>query len=289
MKLRCLAALFNLAALAWAAEPCADVPLCARLAKPQQVFFLGEAVAERQRDGHQPEYRFTVREVLHGLEPDTEAVVVETGEGAPPSGALLIQARRAEDGRLIRTDCELAEPEDAAGAMLAELRTLRTRDASLAVKVRDRGGRRPANLRILLEGAASRLADRDAHFAGLAAGHYRVTAEALGYESQARETEVAPGGCPVIDIILNGTAEIAGSVDENTTITAIDAGTQAVMSSAAVGEDGRYRLTGLPAGKYVLTAGPSFYPGFPHRADATVVELGPGQRVEINFWNVKRK
>jgi hypothetical protein len=268
-------------AAAGAAEKCADVPLCVRVAAPSQVFFIGEAMAERQREGHKPEYRFAVQEMLLGLPVDTENVIVETSEGLPPSGQLLIQATLLVDGTLTRADCDYVTSDLAAAD---QFRLFRSAPASLAVKVIDARQRIPRDTRIMLDGPTSRLAEREARFSDLTPGSYRITVTATGYQDKLHEAELQPGSCPAIDIRLAGTAELTGLTQPGETIRAIDADNRAEASSAQAAQDGRYRLAELPPGRYVLSTGSSFYPGFAHRADASVIQLAPGGKVELNFW-----
>lgn len=286
MKLGVLGALIGITALT-AAEECADVPLCVRVGTPKQVFFVGEATDERQREGRKPEYRFQVREVLLGIAPETETVVVETAEGTPPTGLLLLQARLLDDGNLERGECDYAAPDTSAQQALQELRGLRSAKASLTVKVVDVRGRNPEDLRIKLDGPMSRLADREARFGDLAPGRYRLTASAPGYQTKSEEKDVLPGACPVVEIKLAGTGEIAGGVTPPEEIQAVDAEGIAVAASAMPSDQGRYRLGELPPGRYVLTNGTAYYPGARSRADAVVIHLGPGQKVEINHWNLR--
>lgn len=289
MKPRFFIALLSAAGWLPAAERCEDVQFCARVAGPRQVFFVGEAVAERQRDGRLPEYRFAVREILLGLEPGTEHVVIESEEGTPPTGPLLIQARWQEDGNLARGECDLVAAESAAGPMRDQLGMLKSALASLSVTVRDVRGRAPADVRITIDGPVGRLADRDARFTDLAAGAYRITAAAPGYETKSHDTELTPGSCPALEMRLAGSAEITGIAAPGVSILAIDADSRAEAARAASDTDGRYRLSALPPGRYVLSNGSSFYPGSPHRSDATVVDLGVGAKVEVNVWSLKRE
>ncbi len=278
-----LVALFGLARIGAAGE-CAELPLCARLAQPGAAFFVGEAVSERHRDGHKPEYRFQVREVLIGLAPGTDYAVVETDEGAPPAGLLLVEARVVGDGTITRGQCDLAEPDAAAIDMLGELRRLRTVDAVLSVKASDARGRVPADVRILADGPLSRMAERDGRFPGLVPGAYRVTVSALGYQTKSHEMDLLPGSCPAVEIRLAGTAELTGATRPGERIRAIDADGEALAATATADGQGWFRLPGLPPGRYVLSGGSTFYPGSPLRADASIIHLGPGAKVELNGW-----
>ena len=278
-------ALFGFTLIA-AAEECADVPLCKRLAAPRQVFFAGEAIAERQREGRPPEYLFQVREVLSGLAPATETVIVETSEGTPPAGWLLMQAHLLDDGvALGRGECDYVAPESASIDALAALR--RSADASLAVSAIDARGHMPDEVRIAVDGPISRMADRDGRFYNLVPGAYRVTVTAPGYRTTSQAADLPAGSCPAIVVNLPGAAEIAGVARPGEIIQAFDAASQAVVATASAGSDGQFRLSELPPGQYVLSNGSLFYPGFPHRADASVIDLGPGVTRALSAWHPK--
>jgi hypothetical protein len=286
MPPRILIAIALLARIANAGE-CADLPLCARVAQTNPVFFVGEAVAERHRQGHQPEYLFRIREVLTGIASNSEHAVVETDEGPPPAGLLLVEARLAEGGRLTRGECDLAEPDSSAFEMLAALRRLHSSEASLRVAVTDVRGRTPEELRVLVDGPISRPAERDGKFPHLVAGAYRITASAHGYEAKLHDTELRPGSCQTVEILLAGTAEIAGLTAAGRMVQAIDADSQAIAATTAADSQGRYRLSALPPGRYVLSTGSLFYPGEPRRIDASVILLGPAGKVELRPWSLR--
>ena len=267
---------------------CADLPLCTRLGAPGAVFFAGEAVAERHRDGRQPEYLFRVREPLVGLARETETVVVETGEGPPPEESLLLQARRREDGTLVRGECDYAAAVRTAGDALSTLRRLAWAEGSLIVKVADAHGRTPETARLMVDGPVSRSADRGGQFPPLPAGDYRITVSAYGYETRTRAVTLRAGSCLEVELPLPGTGEIAGWITSVETVHVVDAdsGTDLpILSTIPV--NGRYRLTGLPPGRYLIRTGATFYPGTPHRLAAAVVQTGPGQKVELNAWNLR--
>ena len=193
-------ALFGPAPVAKAAGECPDLPLCARLAKPRVAFFLGEAVAERHREGRQPEYRFQVREAITGLPPALAYGVIETAEGVPPSGLHLIQARLSnEDGVLSRDRCDFAAPYLEAQNELDLLRRSPAADAALTVKVSGVQDHAPGEVRILADGPLSRWADRDGRFPALAPGVYRLTISAPGYRTGMHVIALAAGGCSRIE------------------------------------------------------------------------------------------
>ncbi len=284
--------ILSLAGLLMAAEAagaeCADLPLCSRLGAPEVVFFAGEAVAERHRDGRQPEYLFRVRELLVGLPRETESVVVETSEGPPHEELLLLQARRREDGTLVRGECDYATTVRAAGEALSTLRRLAWAEGSLVVKVKDAHGRTPETARLIADGPVSRGADRGGQFPPLPTGDYRITASASGYETRTRAVMLRAGSCLEVELPLPGTAEIAGWINSGATVHVVDAdsGTDLpILSTVPV--DGRYRITGLPPGRYLIRAGAIFYPGTPHRIDAAIIQTGPGQKVELKAWNLR--
>lgn len=268
--------------------PCADLPICARLVQPEVVFFSGEAVAERQREGRQPEYLFRVRERLLGLTSEIETVVVETGEGPPSEELLVLQARRNKDGTLVRSECDYARVARSAGDALSALRRLAWAEGSLRVKVVDAYGRAPETAQVVVDGPISRSADRSGQFPPLPAGDYRLMVSASGYETSTRAVAVRPGSCVEVELPLRGTSEIAGWIDSSQSVHVVDAesGTD-LPTLTTMPIDGRFRLTGLPPGRYLLRTGATFYPGTPRRADAAVIHAGPGQRVELSGWNLR--
>lgn len=190
------------AALAGAAGGCEEMPLCSRIAVPGVVFFVGEATEERSRDGHDPEYRFRVREPLVGLAPGTEWVTIETAEGPPPAGLLLVQARRrGEDGSLERRECDFASPDFSRREELTMLRRMAL-ESSASLQVVVRGEVDAAQVRIWVDGPISRLAGASGRFPSLPAGVYRVTVSAPGHEEDSHRAELPAGSCPVIEIPL---------------------------------------------------------------------------------------
>lgn len=276
-----------IAAKAAGAE-CVDLPICARLGEPEVVFFSGEAVAERQREGRQPEYLFRVRERLLGLTGETETVVVETGEGPPSEELLVLQARRMKDGTLVRSECDYARVARSAGDTLSILRRLAWAEGSLKVKVVDAFGRAPETARVVVDGPISRDADPNGQFPLLPPGDYRLMVSASGYETSTRAVALRPGSCVEIELPLPGTSEIAGWITSTQTVHVVDAESGADLPTlTAMPIDGQYRVKGLPPGRYLLRTGATFYPGTPRRADAAVIHAGPGQRVELNAWNLR--
>lgn len=196
-----------------AAGECASLPLCARLAKPRVAFFLGEAVAERHREGRQPEYRFQVREAITGLPPSLSYVVVETEEGVPPPGLLLIQAHLSgEDGVLSRDRCDFAAPALEVQDDLDLLRSLHATDAALTVTVAGFRGKAPEETRILADGPISRWADRDGGFPPLPPGVYRLTVSAPGYRTSSQVAAFAAGACHQLEIRLDTAGETAAAI-----------------------------------------------------------------------------
>ena len=184
------------------------MPLCARLAKPRVAFFLGEAVAERHREGRQPEYRFQVREAITGLPPGLSYLVVETEEGVPPPGLLLIQAHfSGEDGVLSRDQCDFAAPHLEAQGELDLLRRLHATDAALTVTVTGARGPAPEETRILADGPISRWADRAGRLPPLPPGVYRLTVSAPGHRTGSQVALLAAGACPQVEIRLDAAGE----------------------------------------------------------------------------------
>ena len=196
-----LVVVFFRTALIAAAAECAELRLCARLAKPRVVFFVGEAVAERHREGRQPEYRFQVLEPITGLPPGLPYVVIETGEGVPPSGALLIQAHLSDaDGVLLRERCDFAASRLESIDELNALRRLLAVEPAVTVKISDAQGKPLEQTRLLAEGPISRWADRDGQLPPLPPGLYRLTASAPGYRISSRVAEFAAGACHEVEI-----------------------------------------------------------------------------------------
>lgn len=177
------------AASAVCAAECEDAPFCARI-RPGAVFFVGEAVAERERPGHLPEYRFVVREPLLGMPRELADAVIETGEGPPPLGRLLIEVRENGDGAYTRGACNFVEHEAQA---LNEIALLRRPGVDVSLRVTIPGA--AAEERVSVEGPLTRIAEStgpgDWLFPRLPAGRYRLFAGGAAV----RELELLPESC----------------------------------------------------------------------------------------------
>lgn len=301
------------ATAAAAAEPdCADVPLCARL-RPDAVFFVGEAVEERHLPGRLPEYKFLVREALRGLAEGTELIVIESPEGAPPHGRLLVEARSVTEGRFARGHCDYARPADDDGAQ-ADLALLRERgaSASIAVSLVDRSQRQLAaeslaSTRVWIEGALHRAADRSPDSssrtqftaANLPPGRYRIGVQAPGYETAAHSETLAAGACDTVTVSLHGSASIHGRI-RNASLSAASAWIRLidpaqtpglVIAEARTDGDGGFALTGVAPGRYLMSFGTAagsdaapqlYYPGLAERDRAAFIEVAPGARIMLD-------
>lgn len=286
-----LAILIALATQAVNAAECPDLPFCARL-RPGAVFFVGEAVEERQLPGRVPEYRFLVREVLTGLHlaPGSELVVVETSEGAPPAGRLLVEARATEDGRLVRDECHYVRPDHEAHQDLALLRHP-TALGSLTVRLSP--GRDDANAIVYIDGALQRQGTREKHAAGqpfvfthLPPGDYRINIVAPGYEYVQQREPLAAGACRTVQVDLRGTAVIRGQVRSRVPDTASLTGTRLRLfdydrlskhpaGAAVLTSEGHFTFTGVAPGRYfVAPAGERG--GVPDRRLSGVIDVAPG-------------
>jgi protocatechuate 3,4-dioxygenase beta subunit len=122
--------------------------------------------------------------------------------------------------------------------------------------------------------------------AGLEAGVYRVTAEAVGFGQEDKTAEA--GGDP-LDLVLSPAGTVTGRVvdDRGQPVESFRVSAAAAESSGrmmrmprfeeAVSEDGRFTLSNLAAGTYVVTA------TAPERAAGTVtgVKVAEGQTVDV--------
>lgn len=294
-----LATLIALATQAANAAGCPDLPLCARL-RPGAVFFVGEAVEERQLPGRAPEYRFLVREVLTGLHlaPGSELVVVETSEGAPPAGRLLVEARATEDGRLVRDECHYVRPDHEAHQDLALLRHP-TALGSLTVRLSP--GRDDANAIVYIDGALQRQGTREKQAAGqpfvfthLPPGDYRINVVAPGYENVQQREPLAAGACRTVQVDLRGTAVIRGQVRSRAqgapslTRTHIrlfnyDRLSDRPDHGALLTNEGHFTFTGVAPGRYLVAPGEGNGSdgGVPDRLLSGVIEVAPGASITL--------
>lgn len=156
-------------------------------------------------------------------------------------------------------------------------------------------------------GARSATTDREGFYelGGLAPGEYVVRVElpeTLDAVAE-RKARVVARGCAEVDFQTQYDGRISGRVNDGEgrpvselKIDLIRAGGPEVTHrgmSAHTDREGRYELKGVPPGRYLLGFGlggapdarapfpRTYYPGAPRAAQATALDLGPGQRLDL--------
>jgi protocatechuate 3,4-dioxygenase beta subunit len=158
-------------------------------------------------------------------------------------------------------------------------------------------------------GAATRVVttDREGFYqlTGLAPGDYVVRAtmpETLAAYGE-QKAQVAARGCAQVDFYTNFDGRVSGRVTDSEgrpvselKVDLIRAGGPEVSLNglwAQTDKEGRYELKGVPPGRYLLGFGlgsepdahspfpRTYYPGVARGSQATVVEVGPGQRLTL--------
>ena len=268
-------------------------------------------------------FKFSVDQAYSGV--DGTEVEVLTGNGGGDCGYRFTIGERylvyayVSENRLVTSICsrtKLFENADEDLEFLGNLSSA-TRGATIYGRVaRAKGAKNdsplPSDVLINIEGDNVRREirpDTEGRYrvTGLPAGHYKVTLklpEKLIAERLEREIRVADRGCASVVYYISDNGRLSGKVLDAAGQPVVGISIALVESTAdpkkhfinfgKTDSEGRYSITGVPPGDYLLTinvhsfrtAGdpmlaypPAFYPGVAEQVNAEVITVGAGEKL----------
>ena len=252
--------------------------------------------------------RFRIEEPLVGLSPDTKETVVSVpGAGLEKGQRYLVDAGKADDGRLFLKICgasgTVTSADTAEALEYLRMRALGKATTFVKVKVfRDRNVPM-IGVDVSISGPSGTLSARTdttgvAVFNGLEQGHYRASAASAHYHYTStprpvltRDVDVLEGTCRSARIDLQSESSVSGVVWEAPGTPAAFLDLELVSPlhsfpdaySTRTDKDGKFLFTSVSPGQYLLgsniigirssTIPPTYYPGVANRDEAARLEV----------------
>ena len=296
--------------------------------------FSGTVVATREKErsntndpddiGYRRIFKFSVEQSFLGV--DTTEIEILTGSGGGDcgyafkiGGRYLVYAYRYRN-ELVTTICSRTKPFAQATEDLAFLSNLSSAAPGVTIHgqlVRGRGAKTEmaamaANALIKIEGGNVRKevrldADGRYRISGLPAGKFKVALqlpETLVTDRPEREISVADRGCAAVTYYVNDNGRVMGRLLDAegqpvsrllvTLISTEPDAKQYDLRLDRTDSDGRFNITNVPAGRYVIAVNKSrfpdptdsafaypgvFYPGVVDQVNAEVITVAPGQKL----------
>jgi hypothetical protein len=277
-------------------------------------------------DSRQRVFRFNIDRAFRGVEGGEVEIVTglgggDCGYGFQLGGQYLVYAYRNDSNILSTGICSRTRPASEAAEDLAYFRELPTAEpgGTISGEVRFRHSTKGKGaalapvkeVKIFIVGAEKKyevLTDDQGNFkvSGVTPGLYKVKVElpeGTSIHSPEREVRISDKGCAQAAFWLEPDTRITGRVLDSQGLPASDVlielvpvkGERGYPSYARTDKAGRYEITLVPPGRYLLgvrivgSAGSTYvpfpqtyYPGVSEESRATIISLTEGQRFEAN-------